>query len=127
MRGRKPSWIDCWVSENTPEMIACEAITVATRRERDQRIMQPVRRQLIERIVDRGGVGDQQRGLAEIIEDQGGQRHREPGEPDRHPAEMAHVGIHRLAAGHRQKGGAEDGEADVEILVDQEIEGIKRT
>ena len=30
MRGRKPSWIDCWVSENTPEMIACEAITVAT-------------------------------------------------------------------------------------------------
>ena len=29
MRGRKPSWIDCWVSENTPEMIACEAITVA--------------------------------------------------------------------------------------------------
>ncbi len=32
MRGRKPSWIDCWVSENAPEMIACEAITVATRR-----------------------------------------------------------------------------------------------
>ena len=30
MRGRKPSWIDCWVSENTPEMIACEAITVAS-------------------------------------------------------------------------------------------------
>ena len=29
IRGRKPSWIDCCVSENTPEMIACEAITVA--------------------------------------------------------------------------------------------------
>ena len=40
---------------------------------------------------------------------------------------MAHVGIHRLAAGHREEGGAEDGEADVEILMDQEIEGIERT
>ena len=30
MRGRKPSWIACWVSEYTPEMIDCEAMTVAT-------------------------------------------------------------------------------------------------
>jgi len=30
MRGRKPSWIACCVSENTPEIIACDAITVAT-------------------------------------------------------------------------------------------------
>ena len=29
MRGRKPSWTACWVSENAPEMMACEAITVA--------------------------------------------------------------------------------------------------
>jgi hypothetical protein len=28
--GRKPSWIDCCVRENTPEMMACEAITVAS-------------------------------------------------------------------------------------------------
>ena len=41
-------------AKTRPEMIACEAITVATRRERDQRVMQPVRRELIERIVDRG-------------------------------------------------------------------------
>ena len=30
MRGRKPSWITCWVTENAPEMTAWEAITVAT-------------------------------------------------------------------------------------------------
>ncbi len=29
MRGRKPSWMACWVSENTPVMMACDAITVA--------------------------------------------------------------------------------------------------
>ena len=40
---------------------------------------------------------------------------------------MTHVGIHRFAARHREKGGAENGEADVEVPVDQEIEGIKRT
>ena len=30
IRGRKPSWITCWVTENAPEITACEAITVAT-------------------------------------------------------------------------------------------------
>ena len=74
----------------------------------------------------RRGIGDEQRRLPEIVQHQGGQGHREPGQPDRHAAEMAHVGIHRLAAGHGQEGGAEDGEADVEILVEQEVEGIER-
>ena len=62
--------------------------------------------------------------LPEIIEHQGRERDREPGEPDRHPAEMAHIGIHRFAAGHREKGGAKNGKADVEVLMDQEIESI---
>ncbi len=30
MRGRKPSWIASRVTENAPEITACEAITVAT-------------------------------------------------------------------------------------------------
>ena len=30
IRGRNPSWITCCVTENAPEMTACEAITVAT-------------------------------------------------------------------------------------------------
>jgi hypothetical protein len=29
MRGKKPSWIACWVSEYAPEMIDCEAMMVA--------------------------------------------------------------------------------------------------
>ena len=29
MRGRKPSWMACWVRENEPVITACEAITVA--------------------------------------------------------------------------------------------------
>ena len=28
-RGRYPIWAACWVSENAPEMTACEAMTVA--------------------------------------------------------------------------------------------------
>ena len=39
---------------------------------------------------------------------------------------MPHIGIHRLAPGHSQERGAKDGETDVEILVDQEVDGIKR-
>ena len=30
IRGRNPSWITCWVTENAPEMTAWDAITVAT-------------------------------------------------------------------------------------------------
>ena len=39
---------------------------------------------------------------------------------------MAHVGVHRLATGNGQKRSADNGKADVEVLVDQEIEGIER-
>ena len=94
--------------------------------ERDQRVVHPVRGELEERIVDRRGIDDKQCRLSEIVQHQCGQRHRKPGEPDRHPSEMPHIGIHRLAAGDGEERGAENGEADVEILVDQEIEGIER-
>ena len=30
MRGQKPSWIACRVSENAPEITACDAMIVAT-------------------------------------------------------------------------------------------------
>jgi hypothetical protein len=30
MRGRNPSWITCCVTENAPEITACDAITVAS-------------------------------------------------------------------------------------------------
>ncbi len=51
MRGSMPSCTACWVSENTPEITACEAITVASGKG-DQRIERPGRRQLVERLRD---------------------------------------------------------------------------
>ena len=39
---------------------------------------------------------------------------------------MAHVGVHRLATGDGQKCRTDNGKADVEVLVDQEIERIER-
>src|SRR5260370_13251931 len=89
--------------------------------------MQPVGCELIERMVERVGVSHKQRGLSEIVEDEARKGQRKPCEPDRHPAEMTHVGIHRFAACYREKGGAQHREADVEVLMHQEIEGIKRT
>ena len=61
--------------------------------------MRPSRGELEERVVDGGGVGQQQATLAEIVQDEGRQHHSEAREPDRQATEMAHVGIHRLATG----------------------------
>ena len=94
--------------------------------ERHQRVVHPIRRELVERIFDRGRIGDKQRRLPEIVQHQRRQRHGKPGEADWHASEMPHVGIHRLATGHGEERRAKNGEADVEILVDQEIEGVER-
>ena len=107
-------------------MIACEAITVASVEKRNQGVVQPVGGELVERMIERGRIGDQQRRLSEIIQHQCGQRHCKPRQADRETPEMSHIGVHRFAAGDGQKRRTEDGEADVEILVDQEFEGIER-
>ena len=48
------------------------------------------------------GMAQERRALAEIVQQQRRQRHEQPGILDRAAAEMAHIGIQRLAAGHRQ-------------------------
>ena len=48
-----------------------------------------------------------ERGLAGVIEDQARKDERRPGQADRPGAEMAHVGIKRLGAGHAQEDAAE--------------------
>ncbi|MGY4312990.1 hypothetical protein ACVWW1_002293 [Bradyrhizobium sp. JR3.5] len=88
--------------------------------------MRPAGGELEERVVDRAWVVDQLAGLAEIVQHQRGQADGEPREPDRKAAEMPHVGIHRLTAGDGEERGTEDREADVKILMDQEIERIER-
>ncbi len=65
------------------------------------------------------GIGQEQRSLAEIIQDQSGQDNREPAEADRQAAEMAHIRIHRLGAGDREKGGAEHGKTDARSRIEQ--------
>ena len=83
------------------------------RRQDDKRIMRPLRREL-RRTGCRGRPGlarQQQAALAEIIEGQRRQRHAEPGDADRQRAEMAHVGVERLAPGHRQERAADDDES----------------
>ncbi len=68
----------------------------------DQGEQRPVRHQMVERMGERCRLVQDQSALAEIIEDQSRQDQAEPGPLDRRPAEMAHVGIERLGAGHRQ-------------------------
>ncbi len=46
--------------------------------------------------------------MPKIVQDQPGEDDGKPGHADRLAAEMAHVGIERLAAGHRQEDAAED-------------------
>ena len=125
MRGRKPSWIACWVSEKAPEMMACEAMIVAAVASTDQGIVRPVGRELVERVLERARVGDEQGALAEVVEREAGQRDREPGQADGEAPEMAHVGVHRLAPRHGQEHRPEHGEADRSGAVQEKVERVE--
>ena len=70
-------------------------------------------------------IGQQQRALAVVVGEQRGQHQPQPGAPDRLAAEMAHVGIERLGAGHRQRHGAQREEGD-EAVVQAEADGVVR-
>ena len=96
------------------------------RGERHHGIVGPSGGEQIERIGDRAGVGQEQRSLPEIVQDKAGQDDGEPAEADRQPAEMAHIGIHRLAAGDGQEGGAEHGETDAGSRMDEVAQRAER-
>ena len=92
----------------------------------DQRDAGPARPQVEERIDDAVGVRQQQRSLSEVVEHQGRQHQQVPGQPDRQPAEMAHVGIQRLRPGHGQNDRAQGQEGGHAVL-DHEGGGIMGT
>ena len=71
------------------------------------RIERPARKRVIEGIVDGGGIGDQQRALAEVVQHQRRQHHREPADADRTLAEVPHVGVERFGAGEGEQHRAE--------------------
>ena len=72
------------------------------RGQRHHRVMRPAWHHGVEQEARGGWPRQQQRALAEIIQQQGGQREIEPGPANGAGPEMAHIGIQRLAARHRQ-------------------------
>ena len=93
--------------------------------EHDQRQQQRFGHQPIERILDGLRMRQHQRALAEIVDQQRRQHEPEPGALDRLAAEMAEIGIERLAAGDGQEHRAERDQADVAVGRD-EADGIDR-
>ena len=78
--------------------------------------LEPVGREIIERADQRGlPFAHQQRGLPQIVEHERGQHQRQPRDADRVAPEMAHVGIERLGARHRQNRRAHREEAPERI------------
>ncbi len=76
---------------------------------------QGVRHQAIERVLDRGRIGQHLGALPEVIDQQRGQHETEPGDLDRLASEMAEVGIERLAAGDDEEYQPERDQADMAV------------
>ncbi len=58
--------------------------------------------QVVERVRDVVAALEEQRALAEVVEEQAREHDRGPGEADRRPTEVSHVGVQRLATGDAQ-------------------------
>jgi hypothetical protein len=95
------------------------------RRERDQRVERPRRRQQVERIRDRRRIDDQQRALAEIVERERRQHERAPREAHGSAAEVPHVRVERLGAGHHEHDRAQRKEPERAVRR-EESDGVQR-
>ena len=98
--------------EKAPEITACDAMIVATVASDDQRIQRPAGSEQVERVLDRRGVGEQQRALSEVVERERRQHEARPGDAHRPAAEMAHVGVERFRAGDDEHDRTEREEAE---------------
>ena len=107
MRGEYPSWTLCCVRENAPEMSACDATTAAAVAMIEERHLERRRGEQIERIARRRRIAEQQRALAEVVQQQRGKHDAEPGDADGPLAEVPHVGVERFTAGDAEHDGAE--------------------
>ena len=95
------------------------------RGEHDHRDPRPVGQQQEEGAVDRRGVAQDQRALAEVVEGQGREHEQEPGAADGRRAEVAHVGVERLGAGDGQHDRAA-GDEGQERVVHEEGDRVGR-
>ena len=71
------------------------------------------------------GIEQEQRALAEIVQDERREHERIPGKADRLLAEMSHVRIERFPTGHDEKHRAENREAG-EAVRGKERDGVAR-
>ena len=95
------------------------------RRQRQRRHQPGAREEAKERVVERARVAHQERALAHVVEGERGQDDAGPGDLDRAPAEVAHVGVERLGAGEREDDRA-DRREDVPAALAQEVERAAR-
>ena len=65
-----------------------------------------------EGIVDGGGIGQDQRALTEVVQDERGHHQCDPGGDDGFAPEMAQIGIERLGPRDGEEDRAEDEEGD---------------
>lgn len=94
-------------------------------RQDDQRHQRPTRTHPVEGVVDVFGVGQEHGALAEVVEQQAGQDQAVPAPLDRLAAEVAHVGVQRLAPGDHQEHRAEREESG-QPVADQEVHAEHR-
>jgi hypothetical protein len=76
-----------------------------------------------ERAADAGRVAKDQRALAQVAEDAGGEDQDQPDPGDRRAAEMSHVRVQRLGSGDGQHHRGQREERGREVA-DQEAEGV---
>ena len=93
--------------------------------EHDQRVQRPRRGQAVEGIVGGRRVVRAAAPLAEVVEQQRRRHHAEPVDLDRPLAEVAEIGIQRLASGGDQEDRAEDQVAG-HTVAGEEAHGVKR-
>ena len=65
------------------------------------------------------GIAEQLRALTEVVEEQRGQDHGEPGHPDGAAPEVAHVGVECLATGDHEHDGPENQEARQAVAAEE--------
>ena len=80
------------------------------RGEHDERVVAPGGSQFVERVLESGWIGQQERTLAEVVQHEPRQHDGKPGGPDREAPEVPHVGVKRLAAGDREEDRREHGQ-----------------
>jgi hypothetical protein len=94
-------------------------------RQYDQRQQQYFRNHPVKRVLDRGGIGQHQRALAEIVDQQRRQHEIKPRGLDRLAPEMTQIRIERFTAGDREEYRAQRHHSDRPVR-QQELDSIQR-